>query len=108
MQKDENGWFISDYYVAAGRPKMEEALMQFALDTFLYGLYYEFDLDGLVVLLNKKQAELRAENGRLKEVSVRLGMKEEAQRGSHLRRLYVGEQWLLIRKVREDSTRTVF
>lgn len=69
---DNERWFVFDYHCVAGRPKMEDAIFEYARDILLYKIVYTKDLDGIVTLLNKKQQELYAKNKRLKPVEIKL------------------------------------
>lgn len=69
---DNERWFVFDYHCVAGRPKMEDAIFEYAREILLYKIVYAKDLDGIVTLLNKKQQELYAENKRLKPVEIEL------------------------------------
>ena len=45
MTNDNELWFIYDYYVASGRPKAEDAVMNYAREKYLYGLAPEYMLE---------------------------------------------------------------
>lgn len=89
-------WFVYDYHCAAGRPKMEDAVFNFARENFLYKEVYEPDLQSLASICNRYQQKLYAENKRLKEVNIEL-TKEWTNGG--LRWLKIGEQSLHLRRI---------
>ena len=103
MEKNENRWFVSDYYAAAGRPKMEDALMDFARKRWLYSIVPECQMEQMVEVLNREQARLKAENRRWGNVDVRLGVWDRGNFGKddHVR-LYVGSQNLFLRLIRRE------
>ena len=97
---DNERWFVFDYHCVAGRPKMEDAVFEYAREILLYKIVYTKDLDGIVTLLNKKQQELYAENKRLKAVNVRYPMDFGYLYGPNNGKLfYIGQQWLKLRKI---------
>ena len=102
-KNDENRWFVSDYYAAAGRPKMEDALMEFARKSWLYSIVPECQMEQMVVVLNREQARLKAENKRWGDVNVRLGIWDRGPFGKddHAR-LYIGSQNLFLRLIRRE------
>lgn len=67
---DNERWLVFDCHCVAGRPKMEDALMEYARNELLYKIIYRKDFDGIVTLLNKKQQELCADNKHLKPVEI--------------------------------------
>lgn len=90
-------WFVYDYHCAAGRPKMEDAVFQFAREKFLYKEVCEQDLQSLVTICNRKQQELYAQNRRLKEVEIVLTKDWNSQ--GH-RWLTIGGQSLHLRRIK--------
>lgn len=97
---DNERWFVYDYYRAAGRPKMEDALMEYARQELLYKIVYRQDFNGIVTMLNRKQQELYAENKRLKAVEVRFSKDYSYTVGEDSnKQLYIGSQWLNLRKI---------
>ena len=102
MEKNEQRWFVSDYYVAAGRPKMEDALMEFARKKWLYSIVPECQLEQMVEILNREQARLKAENRRWGEVKVRLAVYDGPWGKDDHVRLYIGAQNLFLRLIRRE------
>lgn len=97
---DNKRWFVFDYHCVAGRPKMEDAVFEYAREILLYKIVYAKDLDGIVTLLNKKQQELYAENKRLKAVNVRYSKDFGYLYGpDNGKQFYIGQQWLKLRKI---------
>lgn len=94
---DNERWFVYDYYCAAGRPKMEDAIFEYARDILLYKIVYTKDLDGIVTLLNKKQQELYAENKRLKPVEIELS--RHFYGTDTTRWIHIGNQSIHLRKI---------
>lgn len=95
---DNERWFVFDYHCVAGRPKMEDAIFEYAREILLYKIVYTKDLDGIVTLLNKKQQELYADNKRLKPVEIELS--RNFHYADHTTRwLYVGNQSIHLRKI---------
>jgi hypothetical protein len=90
-------WFVYDYHCAAGRPKMEDAIFDFARKEFLYKEIYEPDLQSLVTICNRYQQKLWAENKRLKEVEITLTKQWGID--DNLRWLTIGGQSLHLRRI---------
>lgn len=92
-------WFVYDYYCAAGRPKMEDILMNWAQKQWLYCSVYETSLKDMVPRLKEKQNQFYEENKRLKKVDVRLS--KNGVYDNHML-LYIGSQSLRLREIREE------
>ena len=100
---DNSRWFVYDYYCAAGRPKMEDALLEYARQKLLYKIIDRRDFDGIVTMLNRKQQELYAENKRLKQVDVRFTKDHGPAYGiDETKQLYIGQQWLRLHLIRGE------
>ena len=91
-------WFFDGAYVVAGRPKMEEMLMEYARKAYLECLVYGTFLPKIVVELIDLQEVYYEQNKRLKKVEIRLSKDD----GSNIRWLYIGAQHLNLRKVRDE------
>lgn len=94
---DNERWFVFDYHCVAGRPKMEDAVFEYAREILLYKIVYAKDLDGIVTLLNQKQQELYAENKRLKPVEIELS--KHYYDADSSRCIYIGNQSIHLRKI---------
>ena len=94
---DNERWFVFDYHCVAGRPKMEDAVFEYAREILLYKIVYAKDLDGIVTLLNKKQQELYADNKRLKAVEIELS--KHYYDADSSRCIYIGNQSIHLRKI---------
>ena len=92
-------WFVFDYYCAAGRPKMEDALMEWARKQWLYCSVYETSLKDMVLRLKEKQDQLYEENKRLKKIDIRL-----CKNGvyDNMITIAIGAQSLRLREIREE------
>lgn len=88
-------WFVYDYHCAAGRPKMEDAIFEFAREILLYKIVDSDDFDRIVTILNRKQQELYAQNKRLKEVDIKYST---YYMDGH-RSLSIGEQSIRFRRI---------
>lgn len=93
-------WFVYEAYTYAGAPKLEDAMMTWASVNYLHCLIAENLLDYVVEKIQAKQEELWNENKRLKKVSVSLSKPGVFDTG--LRRLYIGHQQLVLRKVKDE------
>ena len=93
-------WFVYEAYTYAGAPKLEDALMTWASVNYLHCLVAENLLDYVVEKIQAKQEELWNDNKRLKKVSVSLSKPGGFDTG--LRRLYIGHQQLVLRKVKDE------
>ena len=91
-------WFFDGTYVVAGRPKMETELMRLAREKYLDCLVYETYIPDIVKEIRERQDRLYEQNKRLKKVEIRLSKND----GSNIRWLYIGEQHLTLRKVKEE------
>ena len=92
-------WFVFDAYIVAGRPKAEDAVMNYARDRYLYCLISEDLLEDVQMDLERKCMQIREENKRLAPVTVRLTDKRYSRDG--YRELHVGAQSLRLRRVKE-------
>lgn len=100
MEEKYPRWFVYEAYTYAGAPKLEDALMTWASVNYLHCLIAENLLDYVVEKIQAKQEELWNENKRLKKVSVSLSKPGGFDTG--LRRLYIGHQQLVLRKVKDE------
>lgn len=91
-------WFFNGAYVVAGRPKMEDALMNYVRHNYDECLVYETFLPKIVKEIREYQDTLYERNKRLKKVDIRLSGND----GSSTRWLYIGAQHFYLRKVREE------
>ena len=103
MQENNNyqRWFVDSFYTYAGAPKLEAALMRYARHHFLHCLVYEKDIKDVVSNIKAAQEKIYEQNRRLKKVRVecsktRLGADDD------IIWLYIGEQHLVLQKVREE------
>ena len=94
-------WFVYDSYTPAGRPKLEDALMTWTKVNYKYCLIADELLPYVVEQIKKKQDELWEQNKRLKKVDIRLSKNDSAFDNNHCR-IYIGEQCLALRKVRDE------
>ena len=92
-------WFVFDCYTPAGRPKMEDALMNWAAKKWLHCTIYEHDLKDMVKALNNKQDRLHEENKRLKRVDIKLN---HTSLFPDIQTLWIGSQNLRLKRVREE------
>lgn len=92
-------YFVFDFYNPAGRPKMEDALLKWAAEKWLYCSVYEHDLKDLVKALKKRQDRLWEENKRLKKVDIKL-LKNPVF--PEVNTLQIGDQNLRLRKIRKE------
>ena len=90
-------WFVANHYCAAGRPKLEDALMNYARMVFEHTLVYEQDLSDMVKHLKTKHDKLRAENKRWASVEISI---TPAREGDTLVWLHIGKQNLTLQKVK--------
>lgn len=97
MTNDNELWFIYDYYVASGRPKAEDAVMNYAREKYLYGLAPEYMLEEIQKDLEIYCMKILAENKRLAPVSIHVEEKRLRKDGHAW--LYVGAQHLCLRRV---------
>lgn len=91
-------WFIYDYYVASGRPKAEDAVMQYAKDTYLYNLVSEAALEDIQMELEIKCMKIREQNKRLAPVKIFITDKRQMKDGHGW--IHIGAQHLCIRRVK--------
>ena len=91
-------WFFDSAYVISGRPKMEDLLMQYARRHYYECLVYESFLPKIVKELKEYQETILEQNKRLKKAEIYLSKDD----GSSTRWLNIGEQNLVLRKVRDE------
>ena len=108
MNNDYQLWYVESAYEAAGRPKMEHALMAYARKYFLYCTVYERDLNDIVSNLKAAQDRFYESNKRLKKCDIVLTepfsfLHDGSMYGSRsTRNIRIGAQSLFLRKVREE------
>lgn len=95
-------WFVDNYHTIAGRPKMEDALVDYAREHYLYRIVWQGDLQKLVTELNEQQLNLHAQNKRLQIVDVTLSANSMY---NDLQYLGIGQQHFTLRRVRGDYKR---
>lgn len=100
LEENYSRWFVYEAYTYAGAPKMEDALMTWASVNYLHCIIAGDSLDTIVEKIQAKQEELWNENKRLKKVSVSLSKPGGFDTG--LRRIYIGHQQLVLRKVKDE------
>jgi len=98
--KDEQRWFVYDYYDPAGRPKLEAMLIDYAKKKYLYCLIDEGVLTEVVNDISEEQERLGALNKRLKKVKIDLS-KVVAFRDTKTRNIWIGDCNLRMRMVNE-------
>lgn len=92
-------YFVFGFYQHAGSPKMEDALMNWAIKEWLYCSVYEHDLKDLVKALKNKQERFYEENKRLKKVDIRLTKNPVFP---DVYTLHIGAQNLRLKKIRKE------
>ncbi len=92
-------WFVYDYYIVAGRPKAEDAVMRYACDKYLYRLIAEEILEDVQMDLERYCMKIREENKRLAPVKIQITDRRYREDG--LAWLKIGEQNLRLRRVKE-------
>lgn len=97
MTNDNELWFIYDYYVASGRPKAEDAVMNYAREKYLYSLAREYMLEEIQRDLEIYCMKILEGNKRLAPVNIRISEKRLRKDGHA--RLFVGAQNLRLRRV---------
>ena len=97
MTNDNELWFIYDYYVVSGRPKAEDAVMNYAREKYLYGLAREYMLEEIQRDLEIYCMKILEENKRLAPVDIHISEKRLRKDGHAW--LYVGAQHLCLRRV---------
>lgn len=60
-----NHYFVYDCYTASGRPKGEDAVMQYARDKYMYCLLADYMLEDVQMDLERYCMKIREENRRL-------------------------------------------
>ena len=81
-------WHFTSAYTVAGRPKGEDALMNYARKKWLYQMVMEEELDEVIEDIEVEQARILKENPRLKHTEVHIG----GPHVSHYQTLFVGQQ----------------
>lgn len=90
-------WFVYDYYTAAGRPKMEDALMEVAKTIYLNRIIN--DPAQIVEYIKRRQETLHMANKRLKKVDIAFS----DYTADHVNALLkIGQQHLRLRRIREE------
>ncbi len=92
-------WFVYGAYVAAGRPKAEDAVMQYARKKYLYCCIAEELLEDVQMDLEQYCMEIREENKRL--APVKIAITDKRHRDDGFAWLKIGAQSLQLRKVKE-------
>ncbi len=92
-------WFIYDYYICSGRPKAEDAVMQYAQTKYLYNLVSESALEDIQMDLERYGLKIREENKRLAPVKVSITDKRQRTDGHAW--IHIGGQNLSLRKVKD-------
>ena len=95
MEETRNKWFVYSTYTPAGRPIMEDRLMEMAKKLLLYRIIDFADFGNAVKELNRQQDIIYEQNKRLKKVKVAFTFL-----GHDMALLCIGEQNLSLRKVR--------
>ena len=83
-------YFVDNFYHLSGCPKMEDALMNYARNKWLYRMVLEEELDEVVEDIEVEQARILKENPKLRHTEVNIGKSYV----SHYRSLFVGQQSL--------------
>ena len=92
-------WFVVDYYAPAGRPQMEVQLMAYARKQWLHCSVYETFVPSMAKDLMDRQDILWNANKRLKKVDIHT---TSLRADDGVAWLYIGEQHLVLRKIREE------
>lgn len=92
-------WFVSRAYSIGGRPKMEDALMDFCKERFLCHLVYEGDLDHLLGEISQQQTYLHNQNKRWAAVEISLTDRRRRECDDTIW-LNIGDQHLTMQRVR--------
>jgi len=90
-------WFVYDKCRLSNRPKMEEAVMAYAEDAYLYCTVYDKDLKDMLSNIKAKRDELHKENKRWAAVEVYF---TDVYKGYIS--LVIGESSLRLRSVRNE------
>ena len=98
-------WFVYDYHCAAGRPKAEDAVFNYAREKYLFRLIAEELLETEVLQdLLEYRDKVLSENKRLAPVQVTLGhgvrLGTMDKQDGHTW-LHIGQQSLHLRRVKE-------
>ena len=92
-------WFVVDYYTPAGRPQIEDQLMNYARKEWLHCSVYETFIPSMVKDLQERQELLWNANKRLKKVDIHTS---SLRADDDTVWLYIGAQHLTLRKIREE------
>lgn len=90
-------WFVYDRCQFSNRPKLEDAVMEYAKDAFLYCTVYDKDMQDMLSNIKAKHDELRKLNKRWASVDIYL---TEVYKG-HIS-LVIGESSLRLRSIRNE------
>ena len=91
-------YFVYDCYTYSGAPKAEDAVMTYARDKYEHCLIMEYMLEDIKMELEQYCMKIRTENKRLAPVDIKLDDARYSSFGN--RRLYIGKQALILRKVK--------
>ena len=94
-----NHYFVYDFYTASGRPKAEDAVMQYARDKYMYCLLADYMLEDVQMDLERYCMKIREENRRLSGVNINVS--EERYEFQGHRTIHIGVQSLRLRKVKK-------
>ena len=92
-----NYWFVFDAYRVSGRPKAEDAVMEYACANYLHTLIAEEELDNVGRDLNAYMEKRLAENRRLSPATIALSMNPIYE---NYRTFDIGNQCLRLVKVK--------
>ena len=96
MELNTKRYFVSGYYRAAGRPKMEEELMRRAVACYLRTIVTS--RPEMLDFVMKMQDQLSAENPRWKKIRI---WYDDGMAG--ICHFHIGEQNLTLQEIREDG-----
>lgn len=94
-----NHYFVYDCYTASGRPKAEDAVMQYARDKYMYCLLADYMLEDVQMDLERYCMKIREENRHLSGVNINVS--EERYEFQGHRTIHIGAQSLRLRKVKK-------
>ena len=92
-------YFVKDYHRDCTGTKLEDLVMNYAIDQFLHCIIYERDFKDLVPHLEAYREKKRAENKRLAPIVIELD-KRDFHAG--LRWLRIGKHHLVLQRVRDE------
>jgi len=95
-----NRWFIYDRSYFSNRPKLEQAVMEYAEKAYLYCTVYEKDLNDMLSNIKAKHNQLQKENKRWSAVDIHFTGPYEITPDSMA--LIIGQQSLRLRKVKNE------